>query len=59
LIDAGAVAELLGLANRNVVSVYRRRYSDFPVPRVERGPNVVLWLRQDIETWAAERGRMT
>jgi predicted DNA-binding transcriptional regulator AlpA len=57
LIDAGAVAELLGLSSRNAVSVYRRRYEDFPAPRVERGQNVVLWLRQDVVAWAEERGQ--
>lgn len=57
LIDAGEVAVTLGLANRNAVSVYRKRYADFPAPRVEKGQNVVLWLRQDIEAWAKSRGR--
>lgn len=59
LIDASAVAELLGLSSRNAVSVYRTRYEDFPAPRVERGQNVVLWLRQDVEAWADTRGRRT
>lgn len=57
LIDAGDVAAVLGLSSRNAVSVYRRRYEDFPAPRVERGPNVLLWLRQDVEAWASARSR--
>jgi hypothetical protein len=57
LIDASEVAVMLGLASRNAVSVYRSRYADFPAPRVEKGQNVVLWLRQDVEAWAKGRGR--
>lgn len=56
LIDPPEVAEIIGLGNPNGVSVYRRRYADFPVPVVEKG-RCVLWLRQDVETWA--RGRRT
>jgi hypothetical protein len=58
LIDAAGVAELLGLASRSVVSVYRGRYSDFPPPAVERG-QCRLWLRSDIEAWANATGRAT
>lgn len=57
LIDAGDVAELLGLSSRTAISVYRSRYPDFPAPRVERGRHVLLWLRQDVEAWCAARGR--
>lgn len=56
LIDAAGVAELLGLASRAVVSVYRGRYPDFPPPAVERG-QCRLWLRSDIEAWARATGR--
>jgi hypothetical protein len=56
LIDAAGVAELLGLASRSVVSVYRSRYPDFPYPAVERG-QCRLWLRSDIEAWASATGR--
>lgn len=54
LIDAGAVAELLGLASRNVISVYRSRYEDFPAPVVEQGA-CRLWLRADIVAWHRTR----
>lgn len=57
LIDATAVADLLGLSDRKAVSVYRSRYADFPAPRVERSKNAVLWLRQDVEAWAESRRR--
>lgn len=54
LIDAAGVAELLDLASRSVVSVYRGRYPDFPPPAVERG-QCRLWLRTDIEDWRQRR----
>ena len=56
LIDTGDVAELLGLASRNVVGVYRGRYPDFPPPVFERGA-CRLWLRADVEAWARATGR--
>lgn len=56
LIDAHAVAELLGLAQRNTVSAYQRRYPDMPRPAVDLGQGrCKLWLRADIERWHAER----
>jgi predicted DNA-binding transcriptional regulator AlpA len=55
LVDAGEVAAILGLSDRNAVSVYRRRYADFPEPRVTKGQKVVLWLRQDVEVWGRAR----
>lgn len=56
LLDSDAVAELLGLASRRTVSVYRRRYPDFPSPVVQsdRG-RCMLWNRADIERWKASR----
>lgn len=56
LIDLGETADLIGLDNRRGVSVYRRRYPDFPEPAVEKG-RCVLWLRQDIDAWTRETGR--
>ncbi|HUA43668.1 MAG TPA: hypothetical protein VMA77_00460 [Solirubrobacteraceae bacterium] len=61
LIDAQAVADVLDLSHRNTVSQYQRRYVDMPRPVVDLGEGrVKLWLRPDIERWAAEqaaRGR--
>jgi hypothetical protein len=57
LIDTAGVAELLGLASRSVVSVYRGRYPDFPAPVVKRG-TCRLWLRSDIEAWGNATGRL-
>lgn len=58
LLDAGEVAELLGLARRQAVSTYRSRYADFPAPTVERNSGMcVLWARDDVESWARSTGR--
>lgn len=58
LIDSVAVADLLGLGSRNSVAVYRRRYETFPQPIVDLGPGrPLLWLRGDVEAWAAMRRR--
>lgn len=57
LIDAQEVADILGLAQRNSVSLYQRRYTEMPRPIMERGGGrTKLWLRSEIERWAAERG---
>ena len=59
LIDAVAVADLLGLAQRNAVSVYQKRYPDMPRPVVDLGNGRPrLWLRQDILRWAKSVGRL-
>lgn len=56
LIDAVEVARLLGLAQRNSVSTYLRRYPDMPRPVVDLGPSRPrLWLRPEIEAWARRR----
>ena len=56
LIDAQAVAELLGLAQRTSVSVYQRRYPDMPRPVLDLGPGrPKLWLRPAIEEWMRQR----
>ena len=56
LIDAHEVAEILGLSQRNSVSLYQRRYRDMPRPVVERGGGrTKLWLRPEIQRWARER----
>ncbi len=46
------MAQIIGLAHRNAVSGYQRRYVDMPRPVVDLGPNrPLLWLRPDIESW--------
>lgn len=55
LIDARAVAEILGLSAPNTVSVYQHRYADMPRPVVNLGRGrCMLWLRPEIEQWATE-----
>lgn len=59
LIDAAGVAELLGLAHRNTVSVYQGRYKEMPRPVVDLGSGrTKLWLRSQIQEWAEARRRM-
>jgi predicted DNA-binding transcriptional regulator AlpA len=56
LIDARGVADLLGLAQRNTVSLYQRRYEDMPKPVVDLGRGrCKMWLRREVEAWAKSR----
>ena len=56
LINASEVADVLGLAHREAIATYRRRYPDFPEPVLKKG-TCVLWLLRDIEAWAKSTGR--
>lgn len=56
LIDARAVAEILGLRYRNTVSQYQRQYADMPRPVVDLGRGRPrLWRRSQIERWQERR----
>jgi len=56
VIDAQGVAELLGLAQRNTVSAYQRRYPAMPRPVIDLGQGrCKLWLRSEVERWRLER----
>jgi predicted DNA-binding transcriptional regulator AlpA len=56
LVDAHVVASILGLSSPSAVSVYRKRYEDFPQPVVDMGKGrCLLWLRHDVEAWARRR----
>jgi hypothetical protein len=56
LLDAHGVAKLLDLAHPNTVSVYQHRYENMPRPALDLGKGrVKLWLRPEIEQWAAEQ----
>jgi predicted DNA-binding transcriptional regulator AlpA len=58
LADAQAVAQMLGLAQRNTVSLYQRRYSDMPRPVIDLGRGrCKMWLRSEIRDWALRAGR--
>ena len=60
LIDANGVAQLLGLAHRNTVSVYQHRHGDMPRPVLNLGNGrVKLWLRPEVERWAADQAGRT
>jgi predicted DNA-binding transcriptional regulator AlpA len=55
LIDARAVAQILGLSNPGNVSLYQRRHPDMPRPVVTLGRGrCMLWLRPEVEEWANE-----
>src|SRR3954453_15958134 len=59
LIAAHEVADLLGLARREIISVYQSRYPEMPRPVIERsGGRTRLWVRQDINAWARQTGRI-
>lgn len=56
VIDAQGVADLLGLAQRNTVSLYQRRYPGMPRPVIDLGQGrCKLWSRHEVEHWAGER----
>lgn len=56
VIDARAVAEILGLAHPNTVSQYQKRYGDMPRPVIDMGQGrCKLWLRAEIEAWHESR----
>ena len=56
LIDVGEVAELLGLAHKNSVTTYMRRYDDFPRPAVEFADGKCrAWVRDDVKAWKVAR----
>ena len=58
LVDAAEVAGMLGLAHRNSVSVYQKRYPDMPRPIVDLGRGRPrLWLRPDVVRWISKTGR--
>ena len=55
LIDAQQVAEIVGLAQRNSVPLYVRKYG-LPAPVIDLGPSrPALWLRSEVERWNAAR----
>jgi predicted DNA-binding transcriptional regulator AlpA len=57
LIDAQGVADMLGLAQRNTVSLYQRRYPAMPRPVVDLGKGrCKMWLRSEVRSWDNGRG---
>ena len=56
LMDAAAVAALLGLKNRNSVATYLSRYDDFPRPVFDGASGRCrLWSRQELVAWSNVR----
>ncbi|MBV9310123.1 MAG: hypothetical protein JOZ73_04795 [Solirubrobacterales bacterium] len=56
LLDANGVANLLGLAHRNTVSVYQHRHPDMPRPVLDlSNGRTKLWLKPEIERWAVRQ----
>ena len=56
LIDAQGVADMLGLAQRNTVSLYQKRYVDMPRPVVDLGKGrCKMWLRDEMAAWSIRR----
>jgi hypothetical protein len=56
VIDATAVASIIGLADARSVSTYRNRFADFPAPvLMSNGGRCQFWLRQEVEAWHAKR----
>lgn len=51
LLNSSEVAEIVGLSRRESVTVYRKRYPDFPKPVSKKG-RAFLWLRADVLVWA-------
>jgi predicted DNA-binding transcriptional regulator AlpA len=59
LIDAHGVAEVVGLAHANNVSLYQRRYPEMPRPVLNLGKGrPCLWLKSEIVKWAKLTGRI-
>ena len=53
LIDAQGIADLLGLAQRNTISLYQKRYPEMPRPVIDLGSGRCrLWCRKEIVKWA-------
>ena len=56
LIDAQGVADMLGLAQRNTVSLYQRRYADMPRPVIDLGRGrCKMWVSIEVAAWAHGR----
>jgi predicted DNA-binding transcriptional regulator AlpA len=55
VIDATGMAALLGLSQRNTVSLYQRRYPSMPRPVIDLGQGrCKLWLRSEVEDWRSK-----
>jgi predicted DNA-binding transcriptional regulator AlpA len=56
ILDARAVAKIIGLAHRNSTYTYRARLGDrFPPPMDTPHHWSLMWRRSDVEAWVEER----
>lgn len=56
LVNAVEIANRLGLAHAQSVSVLRQRHPSFPAP-VARSGRALIWAWPDVEVWARATGR--
>lgn len=57
LVDASTIADRLGLAHRETIGNYVKRYPDFPAPLGMWG-RTRIWAWPDVEQWAQRTGRL-
>lgn len=57
LVGAAEIADRLGLSHPQSVHSWRRRYEDFPQPRVVL-EQAMLFYWPDVEAWARRTGRL-
>jgi predicted DNA-binding transcriptional regulator AlpA len=58
LLDAAAVAQLIGLGDARSVSTYRTRDDEFPSPvLMSSGGRCQFWLRSEVDAWHTKRQR--
>jgi hypothetical protein len=58
LLSPPEVAERIGLASADALSVYQNRYEDFPGPFVDKGRYIKLWLVEDIDAFLKRHPRI-
>jgi len=56
LVGAAEIAERLGVANSQVIHVWRGRHPDFPEP-ITKLKTAMIWYWPDVERWAITTGR--
>jgi predicted DNA-binding transcriptional regulator AlpA len=56
LVSAEEIADRLGYAHAQSVSVLRQRHESFPQPVAKSG-RVMIWVWPDVEEWARATGR--
>ena len=58
LLSPPEVAERIGLANPDALSVYQARYDDFPAPVIDKGRYIKLWLIGDVDAFLKRHPRI-